>query len=108
MVIDLFQKNEQLKFWLRMSFFPPVHLAKVIKKEVLDTENKVQAVLQRKFEDWIDAKVIYGDEAKTSNLAFLGVVDSIMLELVYGNDEKQLKDKLESSWKVFWRGISHQ
>ncbi|MDT2237086.1 hypothetical protein P7H21_17600 [Paenibacillus larvae] len=91
-----------------MSFFPPVHLAKVIEKEVLDTENKVQAVLQRKFEDWIDAKVIYGDEAKTSNLAFLGVVDSIMLELVYGNDEKQLKDKLESSWKVFWRGISHQ
>ncbi|MEV2310857.1 TetR/AcrR family transcriptional regulator [Paenibacillus larvae] len=108
LVIDLFQKNEQLKFWLRMSFFPPVHLAKVIEKEVLDTENKVQAVLQRKFEDWIDAKVIYGDEAKTSNLAFLGVVDSIMLELVYGNDEKQLKDKLESSWKVFWRGISHQ
>ncbi|WP_257153120.1 TetR/AcrR family transcriptional regulator [Bacillus pseudomycoides] len=30
--VDLFQKNEQLKFWLRMSFFPPVHLAKAIEK----------------------------------------------------------------------------
>ncbi|PGF06683.1 hypothetical protein COM59_22905 [Bacillus pseudomycoides] len=30
--VDLFQKNEQLKFWLRMSFFRPVHLAKAIEK----------------------------------------------------------------------------
>ncbi len=33
--VNLFQKNEQLKFWLRMSFFPPAHLAKVIEKEVI-------------------------------------------------------------------------
>ncbi|CEH29254.1 Transcriptional regulator, TetR family [Aneurinibacillus migulanus] len=108
LVIDLFQKNEQLKFWLRMSFFPPAHLAKAIEKEIIDIEEKVQAVLENKFQDWIDAKVIVKDAAKTPTFAFLGVVDSIMLELVYGNDEKRLKDKLEASWTVFWRGISHQ
>lgn len=68
----------------------------------------MQAVLENKFQDWIDAKVIVKDAAKTPTFAFLGVVDSIMLELVYGNDEKRLKDKLEASWTVFWRGISHQ
>lgn len=108
LVIDLFQKNEQLKFWLRMSFFPPAHLAKAIEKEIIDIEEKVQAVLENKFQEWIDAKVIVEDVAKTPTFAFLGVVDSIMLELVYGNDEKRLKDKLEASWTVFWRGISHQ
>ncbi|MED4727400.1 TetR/AcrR family transcriptional regulator [Aneurinibacillus migulanus] len=108
LVIDLFQKNEQLKFWLRMSFFPPAHLAKAIEKEIIDIEEKVQAVLENKFQDWINAKVIVKDAAKTPTFAFLGVVDSIMLELVYGNDEKRLKDKLEASWTVFWRGISHQ
>lgn len=108
LVIDLFQKNEQLKFWLRMSFFPPAHLAKAIEKEIIDIEEKVQAILENKFQDWIDAKVIVEDVAKTPTFAFLGVVDSIMLELVYGNDEKRLKDKLEASWTVFWRGISHQ
>jgi AcrR family transcriptional regulator len=36
LVIDLFQKNEQLKFWLRMSFFPPAHLEKAIVQEVID------------------------------------------------------------------------
>ncbi|WP_078411877.1 TetR/AcrR family transcriptional regulator [Priestia abyssalis] len=107
LIIDLFQKNEQLKFWLRMSFFPPAHLAKTIEKEVIDIEEKVQAILESKFQDWIDAKVIVGDAAKTPTFAFLGIVDSIMLELVYGNDEKRLNDKLEASWTVFWRGISH-
>ncbi|AXN41369.1 hypothetical protein CN689_26100 [Peribacillus butanolivorans] len=65
-------------------------------------------ILESKFQDWIDAKVIVGGVSKTPTFAFLGVVDSILLELVYGNDEKRLKDKLEASWTVFWRGISHQ
>nr|WP_066300954.1 TetR/AcrR family transcriptional regulator [Bacillus sp. FJAT-29937] len=108
LVIDLFQKNEHLKFWLRMSFFPPAHLAQAIEKEVIDLEDKVQGVLEDKFQDWIDTGVIAWNAAKTPTFAFLGVVDSIMLELVYGNDEKRLKDKLEASWSVFWRGISHQ
>ncbi|MDR6999884.1 TetR/AcrR family transcriptional regulator [Neobacillus niacini] len=108
LVVDLFQKNEHIKFWLRMSFFPPAHLAKAIEKEVIDIEEKVQAIMESKFQDWIDAKVLVGDASKTPTLAFLGVVDSILLELVYGNDEKRLKDKLKASWTVFWRGISHQ
>ncbi|BFH66498.1 TetR family transcriptional regulator [Paenibacillus dendritiformis] len=108
LIIDLFQKNEQLTFWLRMSFFPPAHLAKAIEQEVIDIEEKVQAMLRRKFQDWIDEKAIIEEAAKTPTLAFLGVVDSIMLELVYGgNDEKRLKDKVEASWTVFWRGIAH-
>ncbi|WP_436799800.1 TetR/AcrR family transcriptional regulator [Peribacillus frigoritolerans] len=105
LVIDLFQKNEHIKFWLRMSFFPPAHLEKEIGQEVIDIEEKVQAILECKFHDWINAKLIVEDEPLTPTYAFLGVVDSILLELVYGNDEKRLNDKLSASWKVFWRGI---
>ncbi|MEP9406361.1 TetR/AcrR family transcriptional regulator [Peribacillus frigoritolerans] len=108
LVIDLFQKNEHIKFWLRMSFFPPAHLEKEIGHEVIDIEEKVQAILECKFHDWINAKLIVEDEAITPTYAFLGVVDSILLELVYGNDEKRLNDKLSASWKVFWRGISQK
>ncbi|GAB6988504.1 TetR/AcrR family transcriptional regulator [Paenibacillus pini] len=108
LVIDLFQKNEQLKFWLRISFFPPLHLASAINEEVKDTEIKIQTILESKFQDWIDAKAIMEDTASTPTLAFLGVVDSIMLELAYGNNEKRLNDKLNASWTVFWRGISQR
>ncbi|MEK3981757.1 TetR/AcrR family transcriptional regulator [Paenibacillus sp. FSL K6-3166] len=106
LVIDMFQKNEQLKFWLRISFFPPPHLSTAIDEEVIDTEKKIQPVLESKFQAWIDAKVIMEDAASIPTLAFLGVVDSIMLELVYGNNEIRLNEKLNASWTVFWRGIS--
>ncbi|WP_257009299.1 hypothetical protein [Bacillus sp. 7884-1] len=49
-----------------------------------------------RYQDWIDAKVISGDVAKTPTFAFLGVVDSIILELAYGNDEKRLRSLLDS------------
>lgn len=106
LIIDLFQKNEQLKFWLRMTFFPPSHLAVAIDEEVMDSERKIQPVLERKFQDWINVQAIREDVAIIPTLAFLGVVDSIMLELVYGNNEIRLHDKLNASWTVFWRGIS--
>lgn len=106
LIIELFQQSEQLKFWLRMSFFPPLHLATAIGEEVIDTEEKIQTVLESKFQDWIDAKAIREDTASIPTLAFLGIVDSIMLELAYGNNEQRLKDKLNASWTVFWRGIS--
>lgn len=108
LVIEMFQKSEQLKFWLRISFFPPLHLAKAIDEEVMDTEKKIQTLLESKFQGWIDANVIMKDEAIIPTLAFLGIVDSLMLELAYGNDEQRLKDKLNASWTVFWRGISQR
>jgi hypothetical protein len=55
-------------------FFLPAHLAKAIEKEVINIEEKVQSILESKFQDWINAKVI---------------VDSIMLEFVYDNDRKR-------------------
>lgn len=106
MVINLFQKDEHLKFWLRMSFFPPAHLAKDIEEDVLDIEKQVQAVLEEKFQQWIDAKLVDGESALILTYAFLSMIDSMMLELVYNNDEKRLSERLDASWKVFCRGIS--
>jgi len=54
-------------------FFSSKHLAKAI-----DIEEKVQPILESKFQDWINAKVIAEDAAKTPTFAFLEVMDSIM------------------------------
>ncbi|MBD7936996.1 MULTISPECIES: TetR/AcrR family transcriptional regulator [Cytobacillus] len=106
LIVDLFQQNEQLKFWLRMSFFPPAHLQKEVDLEVIDIEEKTQALLQEKFQQWINEGLLHAEHPRIPTLAFFGVVDSIMLELVYMSDTKRLQEKLEASWKVFWRGIS--
>lgn len=106
--VDLFQKDEQLKFWLRVSFFPPAHLAEAVGKEFADTEEKVRAVLQSAFQRWSEAGAIADIPADTPALAFMGILDSLMLSLVYDDDEKKRMDKLEALWTVFWRGISHR
>ncbi|MEW9108451.1 MAG: TetR/AcrR family transcriptional regulator [Cytobacillus gottheilii] len=106
LVIDLFQKNEHLKFWLRMSFFPPAHLAEAITEEVVDLEDQMQVVIEKRFSEWIEKGLIHNSDPLIPALAFIGVVDSILLELVYVNDEKRLYKKLEASWSIFWRGIS--
>lgn len=106
LVIDLFQKDEHIKFWLRMSFFPPAHLCEEIGKEVLDLETKVRTVLEDKIQHWLEAQAIVSPSAKMATLAFLGIVDALLVELVYVEIEQQLTDKLEASWYTFWRGIT--
>lgn len=87
---------------LRKYSSTPAHLAKTVEKEVIEIETEIQAILKRKFKDWIDAKAIHGDTPKIPTLAFVGVVDTIMISLVYDNDEKRLQDKLEDCWA--WPG----
>ena len=106
LVIDLFQKDEHIKFWLRMSFFPPAHLQEAIGKEVIDLEEKVKKMLEAKFQQWLDAKAIVAETATIPTIAFLGIVDAILVELVYVEDEQQLNNKLDASWSIFWRGIT--
>ncbi|MFL0361778.1 TetR/AcrR family transcriptional regulator [Pseudobacillus sp. 179-B 2D1 NHS] len=106
MVTQLFQKDEYMKFWLRMSFFPPDHLLKEIEKNIIDIEQQVKESLEKKFSEWIEAKVIYGTDPQIPTIAYIGIIDAIMVELVYTNSLKKVEDRLEASWKVFWRGIS--
>jgi len=106
LVIDLFQKDEHIKFWLRMSFFPPAHLQEAIGKEVIDLEEKVKKMLETKFQYWLDERVIVAETATIPTIAFLGIVDAILVELVYVEDEQQLNNKLDASWSIFWRGIT--
>lgn len=101
----MFQENENLKFWLRMEFFPPTHLYKEVQQEAVDLEDQQEALLEELFESWISEGALSG-EARTLTLAYTGVIVAIMVELVYSDDPKRLEDKFEALWTVFWRGIS--
>ncbi len=105
-LINLFQENEHLRFWLRMTFFPPAHLAEMVEEDVIDMEKRIYALLYEKFQGWITAGEIEQQDANIPARAFLGVTDSLMIELTYGKEEQSLKNKLNAFWTVYWRGIS--
>ena len=50
-------------------FFLPAHLGKAIEKEVINIEEKAQPILESKFQDRINAKVIVEDAIKTTTFA---------------------------------------
>lgn len=102
----MFQENESLKFWLRMEFFPPTHLYEEVQREAEDFEAQQEALLERFFETWISEEAIGSKSARTLTLAYTGVIVAIMVELVYSDNPKRVKDKLEALWTVFWSGIS--
>ncbi|WP_400247615.1 TetR/AcrR family transcriptional regulator [Niallia sp. JL1B1071] len=105
-VKGMFQENEMLKFWLRMGFFPPMHLYDVIQTEVTEAENFQEHLIGQKCVKWIEKGQLSIKDANTFNSAFTGIIIAIMVEIVYFNSGKRVDDKLEALWEVFWKGVS--
>ncbi|MEQ2468003.1 TetR/AcrR family transcriptional regulator [Niallia hominis] len=105
-VKGMFQKNEMLKFWLRMGFFPPMHLYDVIQTEVTEAENFQEHLIGQKCGMWIEKGQLSIKDENTFNSAFTGIIIAIMVEIVYFNSGKRVDDKLEALWEVFWKGVS--
>ena len=105
-VKEMFQENEMLKFWLRMGFFPPMHLYDVIQTEVTEAENFQEHLIGQKCGMWIEKGQLNIKDANTFNSAFTGIIIAIMVEIVYFNSGKRVDDKLAALWEVFWKGVS--
>ena len=103
---ERYEKNDDTKFWLRISFFPPNHLygqvminvyEYLIKLEELLLPIMEKAMIQEKFDPTIGAK--------RATVAFLAVLDGILIEMLYGGPE-HLEKRLDASWYLYWRGLS--
>ncbi|MEI2401590.1 TetR/AcrR family transcriptional regulator [Niallia taxi] len=101
----LFEENQSLKFWLRMSFFPPSHLYAAIVEEVVEVEVLQENMLEQSFKKWLEEDVITGLDEKTLTIAYTGILMSIMVELVYDHTEKKAEEKLAACWKVYWQAL---
>ncbi|MET3728304.1 AcrR family transcriptional regulator [Fictibacillus halophilus] len=104
--LDRFEQNNNMKFFMRTSFYPPVQHEEVIKAG----SNKFVDHLERLFTSFIEQ---HSDELRpdvtpeTAALAFLTMLDGLLVELIYGIPER-LQKRSKQSWSVFWRGISSE
>lgn len=96
------------KFLLRMLFFQPAHLSKEAeefgRKYVDHLEGMLILAASKGEEDGqIDSEVGAGPAA----VAYTGVLDGLFFELLTG-DASRVQEKLDFSWRVYWRGVSSQ
>jgi len=103
---ERYEKNDHTKFWLRTTFFPPTHLYERVMKTVYEYLDQLEELLFPIMEKAIkDGKISSTIDAKRAVAAFLGVLDGILVEMLYGGPERSLK-RLDASWYLYWRGLS--
>lgn len=103
---DQYEKNDYTKFWIRISFLPPTHLYEEIMKYVYEYLDKLEELIipimdRAKIEKKISSTI----DSKRATAAFLGVLDGIFVEMLYGGPERLTK-RLDASWYLYWRGLS--
>ncbi|WP_077211985.1 TetR/AcrR family transcriptional regulator [Bacillus dakarensis] len=103
---ERYEENDFTKFWLRTSFFPPAHLYDVVMKYVYEYLDKVEELLLPIIQKAVtEGKVSSSVSADAATVAFLGVLDGIFVEMLYGGSQR-LKKRLDASWQLYWRGLS--
>ncbi|MEK4486373.1 TetR/AcrR family transcriptional regulator [Psychrobacillus sp. FSL H8-0484] len=101
-----YEKNEYTKFWLRISFFPPSHLYKQVITYVYEYWDKLDELLVPIIEKaMMEGEISSSIGARRATAAFLGVLDGIYVEMLYGGPERVIK-RLDASWYLYWRGLS--
>ena len=103
---ERYEQNADTKFWLRISFFPPAHLYDDVMKYVYSYLDKMEELLEPILEKAATEKQLSGTiDVQRATAAFLGILDGIFVEMLYGGPER-LNKRLDASWHYYWRGIS--
>ncbi len=104
--IDRYETNNSNRFWIRTAFFPPSHLNEIVMKLVYEYLDKVEElfipVIKNAMEEG-EINSTIGEKAAAA--AFLGILDGILVEMLYGGPER-LKKRFDASWYVYWLGLS--
>ncbi|WP_042224841.1 TetR/AcrR family transcriptional regulator [Oceanobacillus manasiensis] len=103
--VDRYPYDSRLKFWLRISFFPPMHLYEQINEYSYNYIDEIDSLYLERFKKASIDREMDFISPETATMAFSALLDSIAVELVYSGEERTEK-KLSAAWEVFWRGIS--
>ncbi|WP_433944385.1 TetR/AcrR family transcriptional regulator [Paenibacillus sp. SN-8-1] len=108
MLQDEYDRNEDMKFLLRMLFFPP----HAIRDEVIGIIYPFLDSLERKLIKLMEAESRRGTfkvmDIHQAAIAYMTLADGIMVELLYSKPERS-KKRLEAAWPIYWSGITgHQ
>ncbi|USB32912.1 TetR/AcrR family transcriptional regulator [Paenibacillus sp. YPG26] len=107
MLQEEYERNEDMKFLLRMLFFPP----HAIRDEVIGIIYPFLDSLERKLIKLMEAESRRGTfqpaDIHQAAIAYMTLADGIMVELLYSQPERS-RTRLEAAWPIYWEGITGQ
>ncbi len=91
-----FETTPHMRFWLRILYLPPASLHAAVVGTMHGYMADMEALIRQAFERLPCGRF----DADTLASAYLGIVDSLQAELLYGGQEKYRK-RLSALWAVF-------
>lgn len=102
--VHRYEHDVKTKFFLRMTFFPPGHLYETVMVLVYDYLDRFEELLLSVFSKAVEEKQVVDVDARFAAIAFMGVLDAVLVELLYGGPDRFAR-RLQASWAIFWRGL---
>jgi len=91
-----FETTPHMRFWLRLLFLPPHSLYQPVSEAMHDYMTAIEALISETFMQLPVGALA----AETLACAYLGIIDSLQAELLYGGKEKYRK-RLDALWQLF-------
>lgn len=98
-------QNRDMKFLMRMLFFPPHTIYEEVMAVIYPFLDSLERQLIRLLEVEAQSGRFQAIDIRQAAVAFMTLVDGIMVELLYEKPERSRK-RLDASWPIYWRGIS--
>lgn len=102
---ERFEHNDKSRFWLRTIFFPPTHLYEEVMVYVYTYLDNLEGLMIPIFEKAILDRNIQPVGAERAAVAFIGLMDSVLVEMLYGGRERFAK-RLNASWFIYWKALN--
>lgn len=105
-VKNLYDTDAAFQFWLRYGFYPPKHLYDIVQAEISDNVSQMEQDFTELFSSWMEQKLIPEQDVETMKEAYMGILDAVIVEIVYVNEPQRTQKKITALWQIFWRGIT--
>ncbi|MBC1423133.1 efflux pump transcriptional regulator FepR [Listeria seeligeri] len=105
-VKNLYDTDAAFQFWLRYGFYPPKHLYDIVQAEISENVSQMEQDFTELFSSWMEQKLIPEQDVETMKEAYMGILDAVIVEIVYVNEPQRTQKKITALWQIFWRGIT--
>lgn len=102
-----YHEDQEAKFFLRMSFFPPNSLYDEVMGMVYPFLDQQENNLATLFAAGCPVKGRIIQNPQQAALAFITLMDGIDVETLYGGEERSIR-RLELAWPVYWLGVTKE
>lgn len=100
-----YHEDNETKFFLRISFFPPNKLYEEVMGLVYPFLDQQEKDLARLFAAGCPVHGMIIPNPQQAALAFITLMDGIDVEILYGGEERSIR-RLEQAWPVYWSGVT--